>query len=155
MSRKAKPTPTDSSVRHCFHCKKLLQPGEAHDCWTTTPAALTAGLSEDLFDAWQRLHETALDLGDEQRVYASHNSIMFSRQTCYFFVRPHRRYLEVCFFVGRTIQAPQVHRVVATSKTKWAHTVRLTHRDQVEAPLTDWLREAYAFSAASPRRAPA
>ena len=44
--------------------------GEAHDCWTTTEAALTADLSEDLKDAWERLRETAADFGD-QRIYAS------------------------------------------------------------------------------------
>jgi hypothetical protein len=37
------------------------------------------------------------------------------------------------------------------------HVLRITHRDEVEAPVTDWLREAYDFSAlkaaktASPR----
>ena len=64
--------------RECFHCKQWVEEGEAHDCWTTTEAALTKDLSEDLRDAWARLRETATDLG-EQRIYASHNSIMFAR----------------------------------------------------------------------------
>lgn len=75
--------------RQCYHCKEWLNPGEEHDCWSTTEAALTAGLSEDLKDAYERIRETALAYG-EQRVYASHNSIMFSRKACYFFVRPQR-----------------------------------------------------------------
>ncbi len=28
---------------------------------------------------------------------------------------------------------------------KIAHIIRVTHRDEVEAPLTDWLRERYDF----------
>jgi len=40
-----------------------------------------------LRDAWDPLRETAASFGD-QRIYASHKSIMFSRQSCYFFVRP-------------------------------------------------------------------
>ena len=131
--------------RQCYHCKQWVEEGEAHDCWTTTPEALTADLSEDLQDAWERLHETAAEFGD-QRIYASHNSIMFSRKACYFFVRPKRRFLEVCFFLGRTVKAPQVRRVMRTSKTKVAHIVQVRHRDEVEAPLTEWLREAYAAS---------
>ena len=47
-------------------------------------------LSDDLRDAWERLRETAADFGD-QRIYASHNSIMFSRKSCYFFVRPKKK----------------------------------------------------------------
>jgi Domain of unknown function (DUF5655) len=130
--------------RECYHCKQWVEDGEPHDCWTTTEAALTADLSEDLRDAWERLRETAATFGD-QRIYASHKSIMFSRKSCYFFVRPKRTHLEVCVFLGRTVRAPQVRRVDRSSKTKIVHIVRITHRDEVEAPITDWLQEAYDF----------
>jgi hypothetical protein len=79
----------------------------------------------------------------EQRIYASLNSIMFSRKSCYFFVRPKRAYLEVCVFLGRTVKAPQIRKAEPASKTKIVHFIRVTHRDQIEAPLTDWLQEAY------------
>ncbi len=130
----------------CFHCKQWIAAGETHDCWTTTEAALTKDLPEDLRDAWGRLRESAAELG-EQRIYASHHSIMFSRKACYFFVRPKPKFLEVCIFLGRALKSPHVHKVVRSSKTKVAHLVRIVHRDQVEAPLTDWLREAYEFGA--------
>jgi hypothetical protein len=131
--------------RQCYHCKQWIEEGEAHDCWTTTEAALTSELSEDLRDAYARLRETALAFGD-QRVYASHKSIMFSRTSCYFFVRPKRSFLEVCVFLGRTVKAPQVRRVDPASRSKMVHFLRITHRDEVEAPITDWLREAYELS---------
>jgi hypothetical protein len=128
--------------RECFHCRQWIEPGEAHDCWTTTEAALTKDLPEDLKDAWERLRETAVEFGD-QRIYASHHSIMFSRKTCYFFVRPKPRYLEVCIMLGRSLKAPQVRSVLTSSHVKYANLIRITHRDEVEAPITDWLREAY------------
>src|SRR6267142_5779484 len=128
--------------RECYHCKQWIEEGQAHDCWTTTEAALTRDLSEDLRDAWERLRETVLSFGD-QRMYASHSSIMFSRKACYVFVRPKTRYLEVVFFLGRTLKARQIQQTVAASTVKTAHIVRVTHRDEVESPLTDWLQEAY------------
>ena len=128
--------------RVCHHCKQWIKPGEEHDCWTTTEAALTKHLSDDLRDAWERLRETAASFG-EQRIYASHKSIMFSRKTCYFFVRPKRSHLELCVFLGRTVKAPQVRRVDSVSKSKVVHVLRIVHRDEVEAPITEWLREAY------------
>jgi hypothetical protein len=146
----------------CYHCKQWVEKGEPHDCWTTTEAALTRDLSEDLQDAYQRLRETAAEFG-EQRIYASHSSIMFARKACYFFVRPKRSFLEVCFFLTRAVKAPQIKKAVASSKVKTAHIVQVRHRDEVEAPLTDWLREAYALedqpkparpTAASGRKAP-
>jgi hypothetical protein len=126
----------------CYHCKQWVEEGEAHDCWTTTEAALTADLSEDLREAWERLRETAVSFG-EQRIYASHHSIMFARRSCYLFVRPKRNFLEVCVFLGRPVKAPQIRRVEPASKSKLVHFIRITHRDEVEPPFTDWLREAY------------
>ena len=138
----------------CYHCKQWVEAGEAHDCWTTTEEALIRDLSEDLREAWERLREAAVEFG-EQRIYASHHSIMFSRKACYFFVRPKRNHLELCVFLGRAVQAPQIRKVVASSKAKRAHLIRIRHRDEVEPPMTDWLREAYDFAGLPPgRRAP-
>jgi hypothetical protein len=131
--------------RQCYHCKEWIEEGAPHDCWTTTEAALTADLSEDLREAWERLRETAADFGD-QRIYASGKAIMFSRRSCYFFVRPKRAFLEVCVFLGRTVKAPQIRRADRASKVKVAHIIPIRHRDQVEAPVTDWMREAYDVS---------
>jgi hypothetical protein len=126
----------------CHHCKQWIEPGQAHDCWTTTEAALTGDLSDDLKDAWERLRETAAEFGD-QRIYASGTAIMFSRKSCYFFVRPRRSFLQVCVFLDRAVRAPQVRRVERKSASKLVNIVHITHRDEVEPPFTDWLREAY------------
>ena len=130
--------------RQCYHCKEWIEAGAPHDCWTTTEAALTKDLSEDLREAWERLRETAAGFG-EQRIYASHSSIMFSRTSCYFFVRPKKSFVEVCVFLPRAVKAPQVKRAMASSKTKFANLIQIRHRDEVEAPITDWLQEAYDF----------
>jgi Domain of unknown function (DUF5655) len=129
----------------CYHCKQWVAEDEPHDCWTTTEAALTRELPEDLQDAWERLRDTAAAFGP-QRIYASHKSIMFSRKACYFFVRPKRNFLEAVVFLGRALKAPQVKRVTPSSRTKFAHLIQFRHRDEVEAPITDWLREAYEQS---------
>lgn len=139
------------ATRRCHHCGENVEIGAPHDCWTTTPEALTRALSEDLRDAWERLRETALEFG-EQRVYASHKSIMFAKKACYFFVRPRTKDLEVVFFLGREIKAPQVRKSGRASRAKVWHMSRVVHRDEVEAPLTDWLREAYEVSEQLSRR---
>jgi hypothetical protein len=140
-----------SSGHECYHCKQWIEAGVDHDCWTTTEQALTKDLSEDLRDAWARLRETAVAFGD-QRIYASHHSIMFARKACYFFVRPKRSALEVVIFVGRTIKSPMVRKAVGTSRIKVAHLLNIVHRDQVEPPMTDWLLEAYRLQDAAGAR---
>ena len=108
-------------------------------------------LSDDLRNAWERLRETAVSFGD-QRIYASHKSIMFSRKSCYFFVRPKRNFLELCVFLGRTLKAPQVRRSDPASKSKVYHIIHIKHRDEVEAPITEWLQEAYELSDTPPSK---
>jgi hypothetical protein len=140
--------------RECYHCKQWVEEGAAHDCWTTTEAALTRDLSEDLREAWERLRETAVSFGN-QRIYASHNSIMFSRKSCYFFVRPKKNFLEVCVFLGRAVKAAQVRRTDQASRSKVVNIIQIRHRDEVEAPVTDWLEEAYGLSDAQAQQKPA
>jgi hypothetical protein len=75
---------------------------------------------------------------------------MFARKVCYTFVRPKRRFLEVCIFLGRALKNPVVRKTEPVSKTKFANIVRIVHRDEVEAPITEWLQEAYAWQDAPP-----
>lgn len=131
-------------AHECYHCKAWVEEGQHHDCWTTTEKALTQDLSEDLQDAFARVREAAVEFGD-QRIYASGSCIMFSRTSCYFFVRPKRQYLELAVFLGRAVKSPLIKRVEQKSKVKLAHIIQVRHRDEVEAPLTDWLKEAYDF----------
>jgi hypothetical protein len=136
----------------CYHCKQWIEAGDAHDCWTTTEYALTRDLSEDLRDAWERLREAVVELG-EQRIYASHHSIMFARKSCYAFVRPKRSFLELVIFLGRTVRSAKIRRAARSSKTKVYHVVPIRHRDEVEPPITDWLAEAYRLLDAPPAKA--
>jgi uncharacterized protein DUF5655 len=139
--------------RECYHCKAWIEDGEAHDCWTTTEAALTADLPDELHEAWERIRQTAVEFG-EQRIYASGTAIMFSRKSCYFFVRPRRSSLQVCVFLGRRLRAPQVRRVEPRTASKFVNIIHITHRDEVEPPITDWLREAFDLQDAPVVRKP-
>ena len=75
---------------------------------------------------------------------------MFSRKTCYFFVRPKKSFLEVCVFLARAVRSPRIRRVAPSSKTKFFHIIQVKHRDEVEAPLTEWLQEAYKLASPAP-----
>ena len=135
-------------TKRCHHCKQQIDIGQEHNCWITTEVALTRDLSTDLLDAWERLRETAVTFG-HQLIYASHKSIMFSRKSCYFFVRPRKTFLEVCVFLDREVKDHQIRRIDRASKAKVVNTLRVTHRDEVEIPVTEWLREAYDLAGSS------
>lgn len=122
--------------------KKVSAPKSDPDRWITTEAALTEHLEEDLFEAWQKIKSFSLSLG-AQRVYASGKAIMFSKKTCFFFVRPKKSFLEVVIFLPENTKLDDFKSVKAVSKTKYAHTFKLIHEDQVEGSLTEAIEKAY------------
>lgn len=106
-----------------------------------TEAELVDDLNEDLRDAWKKLRAFAADLGP-QRIYASALSIMFARKVCYFYVRPRKTFIEVWIFLPRKIEGlTAMHG--PTKKVRYCNLFKLIHADQVEAPLTDWVQEAF------------
>ena len=112
--------------------------------WNVTEAQLIDGLDEDLRDAWHKLRDFAAGLGT-QRIYASALSIMFSKKVCYFFVRPRKTFLEVWIFLPRKIKGLRsMHG--PSKKVKYCNLFKVIHADQIEAPLTDWIREAFDFA---------
>jgi hypothetical protein len=42
--------------------------------------------------------------------------------------------------------------VIESSKIKRAHVIHVKHRDEVEEPLTGWMKEAYDFEAIAKKR---
>ena len=124
--------------------KKVLRTAEYH-AEPRSERELMEDLNEDLHDAWEKLRAYCAGLG-EQRIYTSAKAIMFARKRCYLFVRPKKAYVEVSFFLAREVRPPAVFRCDSRSKTKFAHTYKLVHADQIEEPLTDWIQEAFSES---------
>lgn len=121
--------------------KKVSTPKSDPKKWKTTEKALTENLSEEPFEAFQKIREFSVSLG-EQRVYASGKAIMFSKKTC-FFVRPKKSFLEVVIFLDTKTKIKDFKSVQVVSKTKYAHTYKLIHADQVEGKLTKAIADSY------------
>ena len=111
------------------------------DHYNTSEAYLIQDLDEDLRDAWVKIRAFGESLGG-QRIYASGRAIMFSKKVCYFFVRPKKSYLETVIFLKRPKLSANF-KSVAVSKTKYFHTFKLVHEDQVEGELTEAIAEAF------------
>lgn len=117
---------------------------EAKHGKTYTESELIQTLDEDLQDAWSKLRAFAAELGP-QRIYASALTIMFAKKVCFFFVRPKKKFIEVWIFLPRKIEGLKAVEG-STKKPKYCNLFKLEHADQIEEPLTDWLREAFEFA---------
>jgi hypothetical protein len=132
--------------RECHLCLSNIEDGPEHVCVPLTERDLIKDLPEDFREAFLELRRFAAGLGD-QKIYNNARAVMFSKKVCYMFVRPKKTFLELCFFLPRKETHRAVLRAVPTSKTKFSHTVKLVHPDQIESPLTTWLRESFEASA--------
>ena len=134
------------SVKKKAAKKKTAKPKKKYehhpDHYNRSESFLTQELNEDLKDAWFKVREFGESLG-EQRIYASGRAIMFSKKVCYFFVRPKKSYLEVVIFL-KTELSTEDFKIKPVSKTKFAHTYRLVHSDQVEGQLTEAITAAFS-----------
>jgi hypothetical protein len=124
--------------------KKASTPKSNPDVWKTTEAALLRDLDPVLIEAYEKLKGFSLQLG-EQKVYASGKAVMFSKKTCFFFVRPRKTFLEVVVFLPTSKTRAGFKSARAVSKSKYAHTFKLVHADQVEGALTKSVADSYAL----------
>lgn len=143
---KAKPKTKKRPAKKNKKPTKKIKTSYHHRTGPVTEGELLRGLDIDLVDAWEKLREFASAIG-VQRIYASHNSIMFSKKICYFFVRPRKSFLEVWIFLPRQVEGLKSMRG-GKKIVKYCNLFKLIHPDQVEEPLTDWIREAYDFTPA-------
>jgi hypothetical protein len=134
---------SETSKKSKSRAENSLAP-KRHYEWNVTEAELIDGLDEDLRDAWQKLRAFAAGLGT-QRIYASAQSIMFSKKVCSFFVRPRKTFLAVWIFLPRKIEGLRSMQG-PTKKVKYCNLFKVVHADQIEEPLTDWIREAFHFA---------
>jgi hypothetical protein len=124
--------------------KSVKKTYEHHpDHYNTSEEYLISPLDDDFKEAWYKVREFGQFLGGDQRIYASGRAIMFARKHCYFFVRPKKTYLEVVIFLKEK-RSPEFFKAIdPVSKTKFGHTFKLVHPDQVEGELTDAITQAY------------
>jgi len=110
-----------------------------------TVEMIEVGLSDELRDAWFKMKDFNLSLAHEQRIYASTKSVMFATDRCYSFLRPKKKYIELCFFLHHKLDEKDI-KIQQSSAHKYTHTLRLVHSDQVEEPLTSWIEESFLHS---------
>lgn len=122
--------------------KKKSKAEYHHNYLPATENELIMNLSEDLQEAWHKIRELAAAQG-EQRIYTSAKAIMFAKTICYFFVRPKKKFLETVIFLSDDRKRSGFHSVVVSTKTKYTHTFRLVHADQVEGELAEAVIQAY------------
>lgn len=74
------------------------------------------------------------------------NTILFTNKTHFLAVKPKKEWLDIEFVLDEKVEGFPIHKTVQTTKTKWAHFVRLGSAEEVDRQLIDWIKRAYEVS---------
>ena len=96
----------------------------------------------ELLPLFDQLRELVTSFG-KVKITPVKNAVMFSVQTNFIVIKPHRNYLVVEFTSSGNHNEFPVEKCVKISKTKYIHILKIDSFEDIDGQLKDWLHEAY------------
>jgi hypothetical protein len=126
----------------CPKCKREFKNrNQDHTCGIFTIESVFEKQS-NVFLLFKKINTIISSFGDV-KVTAVKNAIMFSVQTSFVVLKPHKNYLGVEFTSTHSYNEFPIERCVKISKTRYAHILKIDSMENIDAQLINWLKEAY------------
>jgi hypothetical protein len=71
------------------------------------------------------------------------NAIMFTHEVTFLAIKPKKNWIDLEFLLDFEAQEFPVHKVVKSSKTRYAHFIRVQEPEDVDEQLVGWIKKAY------------
>lgn len=127
----------------CPYCKRsFINTNQEHSCEMTDPESHFFNKDQNIKAAYQFLAETILGFGDI-KVNSVKHAILFTASSNFLVVKPKKRWLDIEFVLKEEREEFPIHKTVQTSKTKWAHFVRIESIEEIDKELIELFRKAY------------
>ena len=82
----------------------------------------------------------------DMKINAVKNGVMFSVNSTFLALKPHKTYLAVEFASNRLHDEFPIEKYVKISKTEYAHILRIESTNEIDNQLITWIKEAYIFN---------
>jgi len=130
----------------CPKCKRIFSnTNQDHSCILTTLESHFQNKTQIVKDTFEVLkNETLLHAG--VRINSVKNAILFRVKSSFLAVKPKKEFLDIELILDEEIDEFPVHKTVQTTKTKWAHFIRLESVEEVDEQLLKWIEKAYKLS---------
>jgi len=126
----------------CPKCnREFKNKNQDHTCGVFTVENVFGSFTE-AFLLFEKLKEIITHFG-EVKITPVKNAIMFSVQTNFLVLKPHRNYLAVEFTSIKNHNEFPVEKCVKITKTKYFHLLKIDSMEDIDEQLKNWLKEAY------------
>lgn len=93
-------------------------------------------------DTFEKIKDLAMNLGNV-KINSVKNAILFTSKSHFLAVKPKKAWIDIEFVLDVKIEGFPIHKTVQTTKTKWAHFIRLQTVEEIDDQLINWLKKAY------------
>jgi len=80
------------------------------------------------------------------RINSVKNAILFQAKSNFLAVKPKKTHLDIEFVLNEKVEEFPIYKTFQTTKSKYAHFVRLESPEEADEQLIQWLRKAYKIS---------
>lgn len=126
----------------CPKCKREFKnQNQDHTCGFFTIDEVF-GKYPELKDMFNHVKQLVTGFGDI-KVTPVKNAVMFSVQTNFLVVKPHRNYLIIEFTSTKCHNEFPVEKCIKITKTRYFHLVKIDSIENIDVQLQKWLKEAW------------
>ena len=130
----------------CPKCKREFKNrNQDHTCGVFTVENVFGNYPETL-QLFNHVKQLVSHFG-EIKVTPVKNAVMFSVQTNFLVLKPHRNYLIIEFTSNECHNEFPVEKCIKITKTRYFHLVNIDSIENIDEQLKNWLKEAYESDA--------
>ena len=126
----------------CPKCKREFKNrNQDHSCGDFSIKGVFAKYPE-VFPLFEEIRDIITSFGDV-KIIPLKNAVMFTVQTNFTVLKPHRNYMIVEFVSTKSHDEFPVEKCVKISKIKYAHILKIDSLTNIDDQLGNWLHEAH------------
>ena len=127
----------------CPDCGRTFRnTNQDHSCVVIDLELHYVNKDQNVKDAFEKIKDIAMSLGNV-KINSVKNAILFQAKSQFLAVKPKKNILDTEFVLDEPVEGFPIHKTVQTTKTKWAHFVRLESPEEVDEQLISWIKRAH------------
>jgi hypothetical protein len=130
----------------CPECnRQFINHNQPHSCGNFSIEKVFKKYPSAIFQLFKQIHNEVVSFGD-MKVYPLKNGMMYSVNSTFLALKPHRNYLAVEFISSEKHDEFPVEKCVRISKTKYANILKIDSPEAIDKQLINWLNKAYIIN---------
>ena len=130
----------------CPNCgRNFRNTNQDHSCMITDLESHFLNKQQQVIDTFVKIKNEVMKF-EGVRINSVKNAILFQAKSNFLAVKPKKTHLDIEFVLNEKVEEFPIYKTFQTTKSKYAHFVRLESPEEADEQLIQWLRKAYKIS---------